>query len=99
MDVLKSHACTAASHQARKQSIEQQKLVLRYPDLAARLCTPPLRWTHPHHWNGYVPPAYDAEDVDGVTRLNTSPVRAALMALLEEAAERADGEMPAGRAA
>lgn len=31
--------------------------------------------------------------IDGETQLNTSPVRTALLALLEEAAERADGEM------
>lgn len=30
--------------------------VLAHPDLAARLCDPPLRYSRPDAWTGYVPP-------------------------------------------
>jgi hypothetical protein len=83
---------------AHKQTTEQHKLVMRYPDIAARLCDPPLRYASPNQWHGFIPPAYDRERVDGTTPLNTSPYRAALMAILEAAAERADAERQ-GRAA
>ena len=87
-----------AANAAHRQTTEQHKLVMRYPDIAARLCNPPLRFKTPSQWHGYVPPAYDREREDGTAPLNTSPFRAALMALLEEAAERADAEQR-GRAA
>jgi hypothetical protein len=77
---------------ARMQTNEQHKLIMRYPDIRARLCDPPLRYGRPDQWHGYIPPAYDPEHIDGVTPLNTSPRRTALLALLEEAAERADAE-------
>ena len=95
----KNAGCVHAARAAAKQTDDQHKLITRYRDIAAKLCDPPLNYKRPDQWHGYIPPAYDAERADGVTPLNTSPVRAALMALLEEAAERAYGEMPAGRAA
>jgi hypothetical protein len=88
----KSAACVEAARAARKQCIEQQKLVLRYPDIAKRLCEPPLGYAAPGQWTGYIPPAYDAEQVDGSVPLNTSRYRAVLMEILEAAAERADSE-------
>jgi hypothetical protein len=91
-DVLKAGPCVDAARHAARQSTEQHKLVNRYKDIAAKLCGPPLGYEKPEHWHGYIPPAYDPERIDGVTPLNDSPRRAALMALCEEAAERADVE-------
>lgn len=91
-DVLKSRPCVEAARAAARQTSEQHKLIMRYPDIRARLCDPPLGYAKPEQWHGYIPPAYDAERIDGVTRLNDSPRRTALLALLEEAAERADAE-------
>lgn len=92
IDVLKSRPCVEAARQAAKQTADQHKLINRYRDIAAKLCAPPLGYDRPDQWHGYIPPAYDAEHTDGVVPLNDSPRRTALLALLEEAAERADGE-------
>jgi hypothetical protein len=57
-------------------------LVLSYPDLAAKLCEPPLSYTKPSHWNGFVPPdLFNGEH-------NNSPYREALAAIVAEAMER-----------
>ena len=88
----RNSACVEAARAAAKQTADQHKLINRYRDIAAKLCEPPLSYARPDQWHGYIPPAYDAETEGGVTRLNTSPRRAALLALLEEAAERADAE-------
>lgn len=93
MDLTETRPWIIAARTARQQSVEQVKLIARYPDVRAKLCDPPLSYASPEQWHGYIPPAYDAEHIDGVTPLNTSPVRTALLALLEEAAERADVEM------
>lgn len=92
MDITETRAWHVAREAAREQRIEQRKLVMRYPDIAARLCSAPLKYAKPEQWTGYIPPAYDGEREDGTTPVNTSPVRVQLMALLEEAAERSDGE-------
>jgi hypothetical protein len=97
MDITESRPWVIAARTARQQSIEQVKMVMRYRDLAEKLCQPPIGYAKPEQWNGYVPPAYDPEHIDGSIPLNDSPRRTALLALLEEAAERADAEM--GRAA
>lgn len=73
----------------RAENARRRALVLKYPDLAARLCEPPLRHTTPEHWTGYVPPAYDAIALGGAQPINTSPVRAALVAIVTEAEQRA----------
>lgn len=93
-DVLKSRPCIEAARAAARQTADQHKLITRYPDIRAKLCDPPLDYAKPEQWHGYIPPAYDAERVDGVVPLNDSPRRAAL---LEEAAERADAETGGGR--
>lgn len=93
----KNAVCVQAARAARKQTDDQHKLIMRYPDIRAKLCDPPLGYQRPEQWHGYIPPAYCAEDVDGVTRLNDSPRRTALLALLEEAAERADAETGGAR--
>jgi hypothetical protein len=90
--VKQNAMCVEAARQAAKQTDDQHKLVMRYKDIAAKLCNPPLGYDKPEQWHGYIPPAYDPEHIDGVTPLNTSPRRTALLALLEEAAERADAE-------
>lgn len=74
---------------AHAENARRRALVLRHPDLAARLCEPPIRHTTPEHWTGYVPPAHDAPGVGGGLPLNTSPARAALGALVAEAEARA----------
>lgn len=98
MDLTETRAWRIAARQAAKQSDDQHKLINRYKDIAAKLCDPPLSYDKPEQWHGYIPPAYDGEREDGTTPLNHSPRRVALMALLEEAAERADAEQQ-GRAA
>ena len=77
---------------AHAENKRRRALVLRHPDLAARLCEPPIRHTTPEHWTGYIAPAYDAETYGGGQPLNTSPVRAALVAILAEAEQRAGAE-------
>jgi hypothetical protein len=56
--------------------------VLRYPDLAQKLCEPPLRYARPDQWSGFIPP-----DTCG-QQLNTSTRRGALAELAQEAYER-----------
>jgi hypothetical protein len=82
----------AAAHAENKR---RRALVLRYPELAARLCEPPIRHTTPEHWTGYIPPAYDAPALGGAEPINTSPARAALVALLAEAEARTATERKA----
>jgi hypothetical protein len=92
MDPTETRAWRIAAKAAREQSNEQRKLVLRYPDIAARLCEAPLGYKRPEQWTGYIPPARDAESEMGAVPLNTSRYRTALMDILEAAAERADSE-------
>lgn len=77
-----------ARAEAHAENARRRALVLKHPDLAARLCEPPIRHTTPEHWTGYVPPAHDAPGVGGDLPLNTSPARAALAALVTEAEAR-----------
>lgn len=88
--LMKQARAAAFAENARRRA-----LVLRHPDLAARLCEPPLRHTTPEHWTGYIPPAYDAETFGGGQPINTSPARAALVALLAEAEQRTATERKA----
>lgn len=55
--------------------------VLRHPEIAKRLCDPPLRYSHPEAWSGYVPP----ETWQGKT--NNHPARAALLGIITAAVE------------
>lgn len=75
---------------AQAAKTRNRELVLRYPDLAKRLCDPPLKATSPETWSGFVPGRWLPEDEDGRMRPNTSPIRAQLLAILTEAADRAD---------
>lgn len=83
LTLIKQAQATSRAENARRRA-----LVLKHPDLAARLCEPPLRHTTPEHWTGYIPPAYDAIALSGAQPINTSPARAALVALLTEAEAR-----------
>ncbi|MFE1205682.1 hypothetical protein ACFW5V_28760 [Streptomyces sp. NPDC058762] len=82
--LLKQARAAAAAENARRRA-----LVLRHPDLAARLTEAPISHTTPEHWTGYVPPAHDPENFGGGQPLNNSPIRAALAALVAEAEARA----------
>jgi hypothetical protein len=68
----------------------RRELVLRYPDIAAKLTLPPMSLARPDCWNGFIP----AEDYEGPHGLvpNDSPIRAQLVAILDEAAHRADNQ-------
>jgi hypothetical protein len=79
----RSHGITIAQY--------QRELILRYPDVAVKLTAPPLSLANPQQWSGYIPGPYHPEDEHGRVRPNRSPVRAQLLALLDEAAHRADG--------
>ncbi len=83
-------ACMQAAAAERAQTAEQRRLVLEYPDLAAGLCREPIGYKRPEQWTGYIPPVFDRERPDGTVPPNDSPRRAALLALLEQAAERWD---------
>lgn len=61
----------------------RRAMVLAHPDLAERLTQPPLGFTRPEQWCGYV-----AGEV-WQHRRNTSPRRAALVAIVTEAEARA----------
>ena len=55
---------------------------LKHPDLAARLTQPPLSWSRPERWNGYIPPRMWQESP------NDSPRRVALVEIAAEAMAR-----------
>lgn len=71
---------------AVKTCAERRARVLAHPDLAAALTKPPLSYSRPEVWNGYVPPALDSNG-----RRNESTRRAALIELLNAVAEREEG--------
>jgi hypothetical protein len=56
--------------------------VLRHPDIAARLCDPPLRYSRPENWTGYVPP----ETWQG--KRNDAPQRTQLLDIITAAVKR-----------
>lgn len=78
-----------ARRDAAAENQRRRALVLRHPDLAAKLTQAPINCSHSEAWSGYVPPAHDAETVGGGRPINTSPIRAALAAIVTEAERRA----------
>ncbi|MFJ9037922.1 hypothetical protein ACIRF8_15180 [Streptomyces sp. NPDC102406] len=70
--------------EAQRVAAYRRALVLRYPDLAAKLTESPLRFTAPKHWNGYIPPATWNQ------AMNTYSGRPVLLALVAEAERRRD---------
>jgi len=87
MDPVKASAALAEDR--KKQQFD---LVMQYPDIAAKLCRPPLKLGDPRNWSGYIPGFCAPETVRGVIPVNDSPIRAQLIAILNEAAERSDLE-------
>jgi hypothetical protein len=69
--------------EAQRAAAHRRGLVLRYPDLAAKLTQPPISHSSPEMWNGYIPPATDCTGA-----INTAPCRPALLALVTEAESR-----------
>ncbi len=69
--------------EAQRAAAHRRGLVLRYPDLAAKLTEPPIGFTRPEMWNGYIPPATDC-----MGAMNTARCRPALLALVAEAERR-----------
>lgn len=68
--------------ETRARIARNRDLILGHPDLAEHLTRPPLGYTRPDQWNGFIPP----ELFDGAR--NDSPRRAALVELLTEAEAR-----------
>lgn len=85
-----TEAWRAALRQADTRNRHQRTLVLRFPDIAKRLCEPPLGLKDPQQWTGYIPGYWDAEGPHGHVRPNTSPIRAQLAEILQTAAAHAD---------
>lgn len=70
---------------AQRAAAYRRGLVLRHPDLAARLTEPPIGHATPEIWNGYIPPTTDCTGA-----INTASCRPALLALVAEAERRAN---------
>jgi len=77
-----------AFDKARQENAERRARVLKHPDLAALLCQPPLPWSRPEHWNGFIPPRFLPPDSKGITHPNYSPERDALVEISAEAMRR-----------
>lgn len=71
--------------QARHAAAYRRALVLRHNDLASALTQPPIGFSAPDKWNGYIPPATDCTGA-----MNTAACRPALLALVAEAEARAN---------
>ena len=81
-DVIPSQTEREAASLAKTEGAAGRvRIVLRYPDLAARLCQQPLGYSEPGQWNGYIPP----RECGGY---NTSPQRRALVEICAEAFRR-----------
>jgi hypothetical protein len=81
-------------HKARQEHLRRNRdykaRVLAHPDIAARLTEPPMRYTRPDQWSGYIPPQWiaGAGDNPAEGRLNTSPYRAQLVDIMTELVQR-----------
>ncbi|MET8080069.1 hypothetical protein [Streptomyces sp. NPDC005303] len=69
--------------EAQRAAAHRRGLVLRYPDIAAKLAQPPIGFSTPDKWNGYIPPSTDCTGA-----MNTARCRPALLALVAEAERR-----------
>ncbi|MGW9307789.1 hypothetical protein ACWGPQ_07235 [Saccharomonospora azurea] len=72
---------------ARERNQQRRERVLRHRDLAEQLGDA-LRLMRPSHWNGYVPPRLLPDSDNRPAQPNTSPTRAALVAVAAEALRR-----------
>jgi hypothetical protein len=84
---------------AQQESAQRRAAVLAHPDLAALLCQPPLGYSSPDKWNGFIPPRFLPPDSKGIVQPNASPGRAVLVAISAEALDRdgAHDAVPASR--
>lgn len=72
--------------EAREACEARRARVLAHPDIADLLTKPPLKFARPEQWTGYIAPAVIESGRGTVT--NTSPRRAALIAICQAVAER-----------
>lgn len=78
----------AAAAEGRRAAAYQRSLILRHPDLAARL-TKALRLARPEQWNGYIPPRFNEQGIHREEwHPNDTPMRALLVELVREAQSR-----------
>ena len=71
------------------RTAEQRAVVLRFPDIAAKLTEFPMSYARPEQWTGFIPPKWVTAPHGSGWVLNDSPSRAALLAIHAEAVERA----------
>ncbi|MGW6395433.1 hypothetical protein ACWFR1_34195 [Streptomyces sp. NPDC055103] len=74
------------SREAAARCAARVQIIARYPDLVERVTEQLGR----DNWNGYIPPEHDATG-----RINTSPIRRRLVAILAEAEQRAGQQQAA----
>lgn len=79
----------AGMAEGKRNAAARRALILRHPDIAAKLLLPPLNYKFPEQWAGAMPP----ENWGG--SLNNAPERKAILALVEEA-EAADAKRTVG---
>lgn len=82
----------AGMAEGKRNAAARRALILRHPDIAAKLLLPPLNYKFPEQWAGAMPP----ENWGG--SLNNAPERRAILALVEEA-EAADAKRTVGAGA
>lgn len=86
------------ARKSKAESARRKALVMKHEDLRAALLASPLDFVRPEQWTGWVPPATvpsDGAGADGAGteagrgyKPNTSPLRAALVAIVNEAERR-----------
>lgn len=68
------------------ECLRRRAAVLRHPDLAARLCEPPMKLGRPDQWTGYAGAQYTPGRMG--FDVNRAPTRAQLVAIVREAEQR-----------
>lgn len=87
-DWVKAYKTAKAT--AAVECAENRRLVLARPHLAKRLTMPPMRYSEPAQWNGWIPP-YMVPHGAGHCR-NDSPQRIRLVAIVRAAMAEAYSE-------
>lgn len=100
VSVLGASKVRKALAEAHAGNQSRRARVLKYADLARRLCEPPLSYKFPEQWNGFVPPAELQDEIPevlhssapnvahkmtGTRKRNNAPQRAALVDICAEA--------------
>jgi len=78
-------------HRANQQ---RRAAVLAQPDLAAELTRPPLNFTRPEHWNGYIPPATWPLDDREILRTSHQARDGKMITRYNQGNARSCGDMP-----